>query len=580
MKQNREKYQQEITKINARKTMIEELQTALRKEAEILANYKMKPFSRKLIYDEIWKNGTTKTAKKLNVSYSKFKEACEQSKIPLPSQSYWASLSVGKQVEQQPLPLSDSDELLLPVIDTNVDQTVKKVTDKKSAERKKDNTCDKKSIPILSVKSTTKSKASQTAAVAHEYSLSKDKLINTYDRETLYKEIWSEPIIKVAQRYGVSDVAIHKICKAMDIPKPPAGYWRQLETGKQVDRIPLPPTTKPTQKTGFRTHGCVYEEITEKPILDFLPVEEQNRIIETAQNMLREYSGKKLHTVLKQNKISIAHWAATHPRDISASRKRDSYYSPPEGEPPLYYDISNESLPRVHSFLSVLFYAVEYLGGSVNMDLTLQIRGETVSYFVYESETQVAHVYTKEELRQLEKYEKEKSHSWAYKPRIRKYDYVFNGKLRFSVFKDNCYNDRGNVLIENQLGNILIDLYEKSEVVRIDREAKEAARRKAEEEKRKREELARRKNKEIGKTLALCNEAEDFIIACNIRAYANAMASKPNLTNDEQEWIEWALKKADWFDPIIAREDELLGVREHSKNSEAKSLTEKHRWWY
>ena len=580
MKQNREKYQQEITKINARKTMIEELQTALRKEVEILANYKMKPFSRKLIYDEIWKNGTTKTAKKLNVSYSKFKEACEQSKIPLPSQSYWASLSVGKQVEQQPLPLSDSDELLLPVIDTNVDQTVKKVTDKKSAERKKDNTCDKKSIPILSVKSTIKSKASQTAAVAREYSLSKDKLINTYDRETLYKEIWSEPIIKVAQRYGVSDVAIHKICKAMDIPKPPAGYWRQLETGKQVDRIPLPPTTKPTQKTGFRTHGCVYEEITEKPILDFLPVEEQNRIIETAQNMLRDFSDKKLHPILKQNKTRIANWAATHPRDISASRKRDSYYSPPEGEPPLYYDISNESLPRVHSLLNVLFYAVEYLGGSVNMDLTLQIRGETVSYFVYERETQVAHIHTKEELRQLEKYEKEKSHSWAYKPRIRKYDYVFNGKLRFSVFKDNCYNDSGNVLIENQLGNILIDLYEKSEAVRIDREAKEAAQRKAEEEERKREELARRKNKEIGKTLALCNEAEDFIIACNIRAYANAMASKPNLTNDEQEWIEWALKKADWFDPIINSEDELLGKREHSKNSEEKSLKEKHRWWY
>lgn len=262
MKQNREKHQQEITKINAGKALIEELQTALREEVEIMANYKMKSFSRKLIYDEIWKNGTTKTAKKFNVSYSKFKEACEQSKIPLPSQSYWASLSVGKQVEQQPLPSSDSDELLLPVIDTNDDAKVKKVTDKKSAEREKDNARSKKSVPILSVKSTTK-------AVAQEYSLSKDKLINIYDRETLYKEIWSEPIIKVAQRYGVSDVAIHKICKAMDIPKPPAGYWRQLETGKQVDRIPLPPTTKPTQKTGFRTHGCVYEEITEKPILDF-----------------------------------------------------------------------------------------------------------------------------------------------------------------------------------------------------------------------------------------------------------------------------------------------------------------------
>ena len=115
----------------------------------------------------------------------------------------------------------------MPVIDTNVDNKVKIVTDNKTVEREKDNTCNKQSIPILSVKTTTKSKAPQTAAVAQENSLSKDKLINTYDRETLYKEIWSEPIIKVAQRYGVSDVAIHKICKAMDIPKPPAGYWRK-----------------------------------------------------------------------------------------------------------------------------------------------------------------------------------------------------------------------------------------------------------------------------------------------------------------------------------------------------------------
>ena len=68
MKQNREKHQQEITKINAGKALIEELQTALREEVEIMANYKMKSFSRKLIYDEIWKNGTTKTAKKFNVS--------------------------------------------------------------------------------------------------------------------------------------------------------------------------------------------------------------------------------------------------------------------------------------------------------------------------------------------------------------------------------------------------------------------------------------------------------------------------------------------------------------------------------
>ena len=25
------------------------------------------------------------------------------------------------------------------------------------------------------------------------------------------------------------------------------------------------------------------------------------------------------------------------------------------------------------------------------------------------------------------------------------------------------------------------------------------------------------------------------------------------------KWAEWALKKADWYDPVVAEEDELLG---------------------
>lgn len=35
-------------------------------------------------------------------------------------------------------------------------------------------------------------------------------------------------------------------------------------------------------------------------------------------------------------------------------------------------------------------------------------------------------------------------------------------------------------------------------------------------------------------------------------------------------WIEWALKKADWYDPSIATEDEYLGKRQHEKSAEEK----------
>jgi integrase len=46
-----------------------------------------------------------------------------------------------------------------------------------------------------------------------------------YEREKLMKEIWIEPMTIVAARYGVSDVALGKACKRLNIPQPPRGYW-------------------------------------------------------------------------------------------------------------------------------------------------------------------------------------------------------------------------------------------------------------------------------------------------------------------------------------------------------------------
>ena len=43
-------------------------------------------------------------------------------------------------------------------------------------------------------------------------------------REKLYDEIWSDPIIKVSQRYGVSDSYLVRVLKSLNIPRPPRGY--------------------------------------------------------------------------------------------------------------------------------------------------------------------------------------------------------------------------------------------------------------------------------------------------------------------------------------------------------------------
>jgi len=43
--------------------------------------------------------------------------------------------------------------------------------------------------------------------------------------------VWSMPTVDVAKLFGVSDVAVGKLCKKLGVPKPRLGFWRKVETG-------------------------------------------------------------------------------------------------------------------------------------------------------------------------------------------------------------------------------------------------------------------------------------------------------------------------------------------------------------
>lgn len=62
----------------------------------------------------------------------------------------------------------------------------------------------------------------------------------TFERESLYREVWAEPVRSVAKRYGLSDVGLRKICGKLGMPLPPLGYWAKLAVGKQPRVTPLP----------------------------------------------------------------------------------------------------------------------------------------------------------------------------------------------------------------------------------------------------------------------------------------------------------------------------------------------------
>ena len=64
--------------------------------------------------------------------------------------------------------------------------------------------------------------------------------MESWNRKELYNEVWEKPLVKVAPKYGISAVALGKVCHKLQIPLPGRGYWVKKEFGKAVEKLPLP----------------------------------------------------------------------------------------------------------------------------------------------------------------------------------------------------------------------------------------------------------------------------------------------------------------------------------------------------
>lgn len=61
-------------------------------------------------------------------------------------------------------------------------------------------------------------------------------------RERLYELVWSEPMLRVGERFGLSSSYMARVCEDLRVPRPARGYWAQREFGKALsERPPLPP---------------------------------------------------------------------------------------------------------------------------------------------------------------------------------------------------------------------------------------------------------------------------------------------------------------------------------------------------
>ena len=237
-----------------------------------------------------------------------------------------------------------------------------------------------------------------------------------------------------------------------------------------------------------------------------------------------------------------------------------------ETPPAFAQGVSEEQQPRIFRLIDALAKAMIPLGWRLTEDLRFAMDQDMVTLTFSEATDQILHTPTREENLKLLEYEEEhKKYDWARKPQIRKYDSVYNGRLSLCINGAKTFRDCRSYVLEDRLGDMMLSIYGEAE-------------RQRQEQERKREEQRQQYNAEVDRTLALVNCAADYEIACRIRAYVSAM-EKAHSDQDLSEWASWARSKADWYDPTVAKEDELLGRREHEKSQESKGPQHKgYRW--
>lgn len=397
-------------------------------------------------------------------------------------------------------------------------------------------------------------------------------------REELYKEIWEISLTGVAKKYDLNYSKLVSACKEHNIPYPTSAYWTKKKMGLDIkDDVMLLPESHEKEirlelknsKPLFKKNDNEEEnDIQEFNYLNFLDENERSKVA-TVISELDINKHKRLHKTILDYKNKV--------KDERKEERQRNYYNPYYNihnytETGYFANVSKNEKDRCMKVLSTIYYAIEELGGKMNSDFSMQIRGERLNIEIEELKDKVNHELTKEEAKKLVEYEDEKKrYSYAYKPQIRKYDYIHNGKLKITFENREYIKETDKVKLEDKLGDIIVKLYEKSERIRVVRVAREEEAKRREEERKREVELKNKRKEEAIKTIDLVNKSEDYRIACEIRNYIKAVELKEELDEDTKQWIKWANKKADWFDPIIDANDELLGKREHGVSSKDKN---------
>jgi hypothetical protein len=355
-----------------------------------------------------------------------------------------------------------------------------------------------------------------------------------YLRNKLYGEVWSEPVSSIAKRYGVSDVSIHKTCKKLHVPVPPRGYWAKRYAGYEVKQEPLPTYEGPEVIIRQQRYLPALPKKDER--LTFLEERERTRILQICDHLAVKATLRNAHSLVKQDQIIRKEYKRKD-RERKQNSWNPSYqYGALPPSKLLAIEVLPEDLARAYRIFSTVLQALEDIKGSIepnirNGNTRVMLLSEPIDIFL-----------------------KSREHNFIL---------VIDENLAQRKY----WRDTKNKQVESKIGSFIIEMLTCAHALRVRREE-----RKRVEELRSQQELIRlerekRQREEIVRFNNLEKAAQDWQRARVIEQYVlelEKVAHEESETQKKEEMlthVDWAKEKIAWLDPIVAREDPVLGKK-------------------
>ncbi len=182
--------------------------------------------------------------------------------------------------------------------------------------------------------------------------------MEVWDREQLYNEIWESPLVKLAVKYGISAVALGKVCRKLQIPLPGRGYWTKKDFGKPVEHVPLSVATDLPVVHRMKTEAAPTKTATPSPPELAVKDPELIRIEEIEAQSFAIDPDSKVHKLVSA--------AARLLRRASVDGRQ--ILQPPYSEPCLDIRVSKDSLDRALAIVNAIILRLE----SLKLTVTVQ----------------------------------------------------------------------------------------------------------------------------------------------------------------------------------------------------------------